>query len=704
MPLAQGHGFGGLGRVTAAVKRIALCMIVKDEAHIIRRCLEHARPLIDYVLIVDTGSADNTELVVRDFLRSTGLPGEIVKEPWRDFAYNRTSALAKARALPKIDYSMMIDADEVILFDERFDINRFKESLTLDIYDLRFESENVEYLLPQLASNKVEVSYEGVLHEFRVCPDGCSRGVINGIIIRQLKDGARSQNKDKYYDDVLVLKRALDSETDPFLIARYKFYLAQSYRDAGEIEKAIKTYLERGALGGWDEEVCYSLYSAAKLMAALDYPNDEVINAFLDAGKACPRRAEPLHGAASFCRKVKRYQEGYELAKKGLLIRCPKSGLFIERWIYDYGLLDEHSLLAYHCARYSESMKSCLRLLEEGRIPPHQQERIRQNAKSALDKLEPPSSFIERVPPKEAMHSASLPAEAVSIPVYVVITPYYAESREKLERCIDSVRRQSIKTDHILVADGIPQDWLDGKQVRHIRLDRTHSDFGSTPRGLGALMAVTEGYKGIAFLDADNWFAENHIEHCLAAAEAVRCDYVIAKRFLMSPDGVRISDLCDEAPPDFVDTSCFFLLPPSYHCLWHWLLMPKPLSPICDRAFYAAIKSYRLRATIVEEPTVYYECLWASVYESAGLPIPPGAKPNVDIGPILKWLASLTVEELETANTRAGFDISSMLGRGTMSIQKKKRGRNAPCPCGSGKRYKHCHGLSWAEFRRETLT
>ena len=39
---------------------INLCMIVKDEAHIIERCLHSVKPLIDKVLIVDTGSSDNT--------------------------------------------------------------------------------------------------------------------------------------------------------------------------------------------------------------------------------------------------------------------------------------------------------------------------------------------------------------------------------------------------------------------------------------------------------------------------------------------------------------------------------------------------------------------------------------------------------------------------------------------------------------------
>ena len=89
--------------------RIGLCMIVKNEARVIRRCLESVLPLLDYVLIVDTGSNDGTQQAIRDFLREKDLPGEVVEEPWRDFAYNRSFALQKLRERQDIDYGLMIN-------------------------------------------------------------------------------------------------------------------------------------------------------------------------------------------------------------------------------------------------------------------------------------------------------------------------------------------------------------------------------------------------------------------------------------------------------------------------------------------------------------------------------------------------------------------------------------------------------------------
>ncbi|MCJ2050481.1 glycosyltransferase, partial [Methylobacterium sp. J-070] len=51
-------------------------MIVKNEAHVIRRCLESVRPIIDHWVIVDTGSTDGTEEVIRAALAD--VPGTLV--------------------------------------------------------------------------------------------------------------------------------------------------------------------------------------------------------------------------------------------------------------------------------------------------------------------------------------------------------------------------------------------------------------------------------------------------------------------------------------------------------------------------------------------------------------------------------------------------------------------------------------------------
>lgn len=55
-------------------------------------------------------------------------------------------------------------------------------------------------------------------------------------------------------------------------------------------------------------------------------------------------------------------------------------------------------------------------------------------------------------------------------PRYAIVTPYYREPRDMLERCLASVRAQGVKVTHILVADGHPQPWLEQAGVRHISI------------------------------------------------------------------------------------------------------------------------------------------------------------------------------------------------------------------------------------------
>ena len=89
---------------------VCLNMIVKNEAKVIARCLASARPFIDAWVIVDTGSSDGTQGLIREALQ--GVPGELFERPWRNFGANRTEALELARG--RADYTLIIDADEVL--------------------------------------------------------------------------------------------------------------------------------------------------------------------------------------------------------------------------------------------------------------------------------------------------------------------------------------------------------------------------------------------------------------------------------------------------------------------------------------------------------------------------------------------------------------------------------------------------------------
>lgn len=235
------------------------------------------------------------------------------------------------------------------------------------------------------------------------------------------------------------------------------------------------------------------------------------------------------------------------------------------------------------------------------------------------------------------------PAERADRPLQVaVVTPYYREDRCLLERCIDSVRAQTYRATHFVVADGHPQAWLDDAGVRHLRLDCAQANAGNTPRAIGGLLAISEGFDAICFLDADNWFDREHVQLCVEAAlRGDRPDFVIARRRLVRIDGSPLPLDDAEETTGHVDTSCYFLLRGAFHTVARWAAIPRPLACIGDRVFGAGLRAENLRSARVERVTVNYLCTYASLFRAAGETPPPYAKPNVDVTAMLQWWQGL---------------------------------------------------------------
>jgi len=82
---------------------VGLSMIVKNEGHTIRACLESVRGVVSQIVIGDTGCTDDTVQIAREF------GATIVSVPWENhFANARNAALAPVTT----DWVLVLDADE----------------------------------------------------------------------------------------------------------------------------------------------------------------------------------------------------------------------------------------------------------------------------------------------------------------------------------------------------------------------------------------------------------------------------------------------------------------------------------------------------------------------------------------------------------------------------------------------------------------
>ncbi|WP_204269457.1 hypothetical protein, partial [Escherichia coli] len=87
----------------------------------------------------------------------------------------------------------------------------------------------------------------------------------------------------------------------------------------------------------------------------------------------------------------------------------------------------------------------------------------------------------------------------------------YKEDIGDIRQAHESVLAQDLPCRHVLVADGFPKAEIDGWDCEHITLPTAHHDAGDFARGMGALHALNDGAEFVAFLDADNWLAPNHV-------------------------------------------------------------------------------------------------------------------------------------------------------------------------------------------------
>jgi glycosyltransferase involved in cell wall biosynthesis len=378
---------------------ICLNMIVKDEAHVLARCLGSVRPFIHHWVIVDTGSTDATEAVIRRELE--GIPGELHHRPWRDFGHNRTEAIELARG--KAEYLLIMDADEVLEVPPGWQFPPLSSDQYMIMHRHR-SAPDMSWGLGTLVKAALPFRYTGVLHEYITIDQPYTSVPLPGPMVWGHFDSARNRDPiAKYARDAEVLERALESEPDN---TRYVFYLAQSYRDSQQYEKAAEAYERRAKLSGFPEEVYVSLLEVGALGQRLGWESSRIIDAYLRAYQARPTRAESLNAAAVYCRTTNQWALAELFAGAAAMIPRPSDCLFLDDSVYLWRAVDELAIATYYRGKYEESAALNRRLLSEGHMPEPDRERIVQNLGFAERALAP-----EAAAPAAQAEVASLAAK-----------------------------------------------------------------------------------------------------------------------------------------------------------------------------------------------------------------------------------------------------------------------------------------------------
>lgn len=144
--------------------RISLCMIVKNEARNLRRCLTSVTGVVDEIIVVDTGSTDDTCQVAREF------GAKVQFFPWgENFSDARNASLALATG----DWVLFLDADEELAGESKEALQRLTATSEVEGYFIKIINylgnegwtEACPDLVFRLFRNNPEYRFRGAIHE-----------------------------------------------------------------------------------------------------------------------------------------------------------------------------------------------------------------------------------------------------------------------------------------------------------------------------------------------------------------------------------------------------------------------------------------------------------------------------------------------------------------------------------------------------------
>jgi tetratricopeptide (TPR) repeat protein len=216
-------------------------MIVKDEEEMLPRCLEAAKPAVDEIVVVDTGSSDRTVEIARSF------GAKVIEHPWTgDFAEARNVSVDACSG----DWFMWLDADEVLVAEDQERLRALtgkvwreafflvETNFTGDLGDGNAATHNAL----RVVRNRPEHRFEGRVHEqvAQALPSIPERLEATRVRVEHYGYlGAVRDSKGKSRRNIELLERqAADGVSDPF----HHFNLGSEYAVAGDVEAAARQF------------------------------------------------------------------------------------------------------------------------------------------------------------------------------------------------------------------------------------------------------------------------------------------------------------------------------------------------------------------------------------------------------------------------------------------------------------------------------
>jgi glycosyltransferase involved in cell wall biosynthesis len=363
---------------------ICLNMIVRNESKTLPRLFATLRGVVDYFVISDTGSTDDTIKVIRALSQQYKIPGIITEHPWVDFAHNRSIALSEAiqaniAGKHTCKWLMFIDADEeLVITDEQWK-QKLEEGKSYFVYK-KVHGYAFKHLFLVWHPGQ-QWHWEGPIHNYLVNDVKKHEKVHTQMlhIIYHEFEGAKSHpfkdSKEKNLEDIRLLRIELDdTKINADNIHRF-FQLAFTYKNVGDIPAAVG-YMEQVAY--FESTPASTKYSAlvfiAKYLIREKAQTARILSYLEDAVKIDESRKEAYYYRAVLYRREGKLEEAGAILEKAESIDFTDRGyILIEEDIYNWKIKYELVFIYYKTNRLGDSVKLINQLLNFETVPEMEQ-------------------------------------------------------------------------------------------------------------------------------------------------------------------------------------------------------------------------------------------------------------------------------------------------------------------------------------------
>lgn len=303
--------------------------------------------LCDAFFILDTGSNDNTVEVAKKVLKEIGKPFDVQTEPWINFGKSRSRSFILCKIFAKkhfklaTTFALAVDADMCCVCQDVSKLYSFLSDNKPSGFHLIQKNSSLSYRNMRLMRLSKPWKCVGATHEYWGC-EGDTNLVPDDIMyIDDKNDGGCKA--DKYERD---LKLLLEDERND----RNTFYIAQTYQCLGKHKESIEWYTKRTEMGGWYQEVWFSMYRIATSYLVLE--EEELAEAWVrKALKSDKSRSEALYAMCKHYRVKGNHKKAYEYYLMGKDIPLPVDALFVETNVYKFLFTYEFTIIAYYIAK-----------------------------------------------------------------------------------------------------------------------------------------------------------------------------------------------------------------------------------------------------------------------------------------------------------------------------------------------------------------